>query len=232
MYIIRYISIISLITLISTYCVVVQVIYHCFLPRKKRVALDTEADEAGDGNETHSEPDNDGETVSQASSKKRKTNSKGLVVLGNGTVSMRDLALASIVPTKIKDDDTPRLFNSALTLSKGFTLFTLIVHGKNLPIEKIRDEPHRLILLHSAAPYCLSKETLDTILGADREEKSAYLIGLAKNAQQVIRYVLYGLSGNYMNEKVLTPRDVFPAEDVKLHLGLTGDNARKCFMEL
>jgi hypothetical protein len=44
--------------------------------------------------------------------------------------------------------------------------------------------------------------------------------------------VLYGLAGNYMNEKVLTPRDVYPADDVKLHLGLTGDNARKCFMEL
>ena len=84
----------------------------------------------------------------------------------------------------------------------------------------------------SAAPYCLSKKTLDTILGADRDEKNAYLIALAKNAQQVIRYVIYGLSGNYMNERVFTPRDVFPADDVKLHLGLTGDNARKCFMEL
>jgi hypothetical protein len=35
-----------------------------------------------------------------------------------------------------------------------------------------------------------------------------------------------------MNEKVLTSRDVFPTEDVKLHLGLTGANAHKCFMEL
>jgi hypothetical protein len=172
-----------------------------------------------------------GETVSAPSSKKRKTNSKGLVVLGNGTVSMRDLALASRVPTKIKDEDTPKLFNASLTLSKAFTLFTLIVHGKNLPIEKIRDETPRLILLHSAAPLCLSNETLDTILTADRDEKNAYLIGLAKNAQQVIRYVLYGLTGNYMNEKVLTPRDVFPSDDIKLHLGLTGDNAQKCFME-
>ena len=154
------------------------------------------------------------------------------MILGNGVVAMRDLDLASHVPTKTKDEDTPRLYNASLTLSKAFTLFTLIVHGKNLPIEKVRDEPNRLSLLHSAAPYCLSKETLDTILGADRDEKNAYLIALAKNAQQVIRYVIYGLSGNYMNERVFTPRDVFPAEDVKLHLGLTGDNARKCFMEL
>ena len=58
------------------------------------------------------------------------------------------------------------------------------------------------------------------------------MIGLAKNAQQVIRYILYGLTGNYMNEKVLTSRDVFPSTDVKLHLGLTGVNAEKVFMEL
>ena len=154
------------------------------------------------------------------------------MILGNGVVAMRDLDLASHVPTKTKDEDTPRLYNASLTLSKAFTLFTLIVHGKNLPIEKVRDEPNRLSLLHSAAPYCLSKETLDTILGADRDEKNAYLTALAKNAQQVIRYVIYGISGNYMNERVFTPRDVFPADDVKLHLGLIGDNARKCFMEL
>jgi hypothetical protein len=78
----------------------------------------------------------------------------------------------------------------------------------------------------------LSQETLATVLAADPDEKNAYLIGLAKNAQQVIRYTLYGIVGNYMNERVFTPRDVYPAEDVKLHLGLTGDNARKCFMEL
>ncbi len=61
---------------------------------------------------------------------------------------------------------------------------------------------------------------------------NAYLIGLSKNAQQVIRYLLYGLAGNSMNKKVLTQRDVYPADDVKLHLGLTGNNARKYFMQL
>ena len=85
--------------------------------RNKRVA--PVPDEAGD--ETHSEPDIEGEAVSLASSKKRKTNSKGLVILGNGVVAMRDLDLASRVPTKTKDDDTPNLYNASLTLSKAFT---------------------------------------------------------------------------------------------------------------
>jgi hypothetical protein len=69
-------------------------------------------------------------------------------------------------------------------------------------------------------------------LDADPDERKAYLIGMVKNAQQVVKYILPGLVGNYMNEKVLTSRDVFPTEDVKLHLGLTGANAHKCFMEL
>jgi hypothetical protein len=198
------------------------------LPLKRDAPeADEAADEAHDSDaDIEGEP---GEIVSPASSKKRKTNNKGLVILGNGVVAMRDLALASRVPTKTKDEDTPKLYNASLTLSKTFTLLTLVVHGKNLPIEKVRDEPHRVILLRSAAPYCLSKETLDTILEADSDEKNAYLIALSKNAQQVIRYVL---SGNYMNERVFTRRNVFPTEDVKFHLGLTGDNARRCFMEL
>ena len=166
-----------------------------------------------------------------ASSKKRKTNNKGLVVLRNGTVSMRDLDLASRVPTKVRDEDAAELFKAKPTLSKAFTLLTLVVHGKNLPIKNVRDSIPRDILLYSASPYCISKDTLDIILGADSDERKAYLIGLAKNAQQVIKYTLGGLLGNYMNEKVLTSRDVFPTEDVKLHLGLTGANAQKCFME-
>ena len=81
-------------------------------------------DEAGD--ETHSEPDTESVDVAPASSKKRRKNRKGLVVLTNGVVSMRDLDLASRVPSKTKDDDTPNLFNASLTLSKAFTLFTYL----------------------------------------------------------------------------------------------------------
>ena len=38
---------------------------------------------------------------------------------------MYDLDLASRVPAKTRDDYSPKLFNTTLTLSKGFTLFTL-----------------------------------------------------------------------------------------------------------
>ena len=42
---------------------------------------------------------------------------------------MRDLDLAARVPTKTRDDDAAKMFNAKLTLSKAFTLFTLMVHG-------------------------------------------------------------------------------------------------------
>jgi hypothetical protein len=101
-----------------------------------------------------------------------------------------------------------------------------------MPVEKARDESHRSILLNSAAPYSLSKETLETILGADHDELSAYELGLTKNAHQIFKYTLPGMVGNYMNERVFTPRDVYPAVDVKMHLGLTGNHTKMSFMNL
>jgi hypothetical protein len=87
----------------------------------------------------------------------------------------------------------------------------------------------KLIVASSSA---LSVESLETILAADRDELTAYEIGLMKNAQQIFKYTLPGLLGNYMNEQVFTPRGVYPADDVKMHLGLTGAHAQMSFMNL
>ncbi len=114
------------------------------------------------------------------------------------------------MPTKTRDHGTLKFFNASL--EQGMTA--------------------RLVILHSAAPHCLSDESLNRIMGEDPDERSAYLIGLAKIAQQVIRYSLYGQVINYISEKVLTPHDVHPSYDVKLHLGLTGYNSRKSFMDV
>ncbi len=147
---------------------------------------------------------------------------------------MRDLDLSARVPTKTRDDDAAKMFNAKLNLSKAFTLFTLMVHGPRMPVEKARDDSHRRILLHSAAPYALNQETLETILGpgADRDELIAYTIGLSKNAQQVLKYTLVGMVGNCLNEQVFTPRNVYPSDVIKVHLGLTGDLARMNILNL
>jgi hypothetical protein len=146
--------------------------------------------------EAESQSDNEVETV-VPSAKKRKIKKKGQTVLGNGAVAMRDLELASQVPTKVRDNDAAELFRALLNLSKASTFFILVIHGKNMPIEKVWDNIPRDDLLYSAVQYCLKKENLDIILDADADERKAYLIGLVKNAQQVVKYILPGLV--YMN---------------------------------
>jgi hypothetical protein len=84
----------------------------------------------------------------------------------------------------------------------------------------------------SAAKYSLNPASLKKIMDSDPDERSAFIIGLANNAQQVIRYSLYGKTIKFLCDKVLTPRDVHPSDEVKLHLGLTGENARKRFMNI
>ena len=160
--------------------------------------------------DTHSDGETAGALQYAETSSTSKRNSKGLVCLRNGVVAMRVLDLASRIPTKTRDDDADKMFHAKLTLSKAFSLYTMMAYGPCMPIEKARDESHRRILLHSAAPYSLSMETLETILAADRDELSAYELGLTKNAQQIFKYTLPGLLGNYMNEQVFTPRNIPP----------------------
>ncbi len=77
-----------------------------------------------------------------------------------------------------------------------------------MPVEKHRDETARLVILRSAAPFCLNDESMEKIMNAEQEQRNAFLTGLAKNAQQVIRYILYCYTVNYIRDKVLTPHDV------------------------
>jgi hypothetical protein len=111
--------------------------------------------------DTHSDDDAAGAASSPATSAARKTNRQGLVTLSNGVVAMRDLDLATPptrVPTKTRDDDAAKMFHAKLTLSKAFTLFTLMVHGPHMPVEKARDDSHRRIL-HSAGARRLWKRS-------------------------------------------------------------------------
>ncbi len=98
-----------------------------------------------------------------------------------------------------------------------------------MPVEKHRDETARLVILRSAAPFCLSDESMQKIMEAEPEKRTAFLTGLAGNAQPVFRYTLYGYTVNFMSEKVLTPHDIHPSDDIKQHLGLTGENAKNFF---
>ena len=206
----------------------VFIIFSCRNKKSKAgtstAADDTASDDDDNGNDNSGSP-----TVAE---KTRTVNSKGLEILSNGVVSLRALDLAHQVPTKSRDDGALKLCNVSLTLSKAYTLLCFVHCGKHMPVEKHRDEAARLILLQSAAKYSLNAESLMKIMGSGADQRSAFIVGLAKNAQQVIRYSLYGQTINFICDKVLTPRDVHPSDEIKTHLGLTGENARKSFMDV
>ena len=95
--------------------------------------------------------------------------------------------LASLVPPKTRYHDAPRFCNASLSLSKAFTVASFIINGKHVPVEKRRDSNNRLIFLHTAAQFSLSKNQLDTILESDPVAMGAYITALARNTQQVVR---------------------------------------------
>ena len=66
-------------------------------------------------------------------------------------------------------------------------MFTFVHGGKHVSVEKHNEEAASLTVLQSVAKHCLTPESVKKIMEADPDEHSAYLIGLAKNAQQVIR---------------------------------------------
>ncbi len=115
---------------------------------------------------------------------------------------MRALQLTKSVPTTSRDPEAQKLFEANPTVSKAYSLFSLVVYGKDQKTEKNRDEATRWKLFYSAAPYCLSAETKQVIPDANKDERCAYIIGLAKITQQTIAYAIPGTVINHMCDKV------------------------------
>lgn len=176
-------------------------------------------------------PEDSGERKTPPSAD-RKVNSKGLTVLKNGVVSMRELELCSDRPAKSRDPNALKMFDACLTFSKAFQFFSLIQFGKNHPVEKARDVDARGLLLRCAARYAMNDVQIQEFFDSPPEQISAFGMGLARNLQQALRYGLYGMTMNFLSEKVFTPRDVYASDEVKIHLGLTGQNAGKCILDM
>jgi hypothetical protein len=69
----------------------------------------------------------------------RKRSAHGLELLSNGVVSMRALELTKAMPTKARDPEAQKMFEANLTVSKAYSLFSLVLYGKDQKTEKIRD---------------------------------------------------------------------------------------------
>jgi hypothetical protein len=134
------------------------------------------------------ETESETETSPHWQSSSRRIISKGLNILSNGSVFMRSLELCSERPCKSRDPDAGKLFNASLMFSKSFQFFSLVLNGKHLPVEKVRDEDTRMIILRSAAPSAMNDVHVQEFFAKPAEQVSAFAIGLAKNLQQSMSY--------------------------------------------
>ena len=70
------------------------------------------------------------------------------MVLKNGVIALRDLELSESAPPKHNPEVEP-LFVQLLLWGQAYTLFTMVMCGKDLPVEKVRDEELRLCTMYA-----------------------------------------------------------------------------------
>ena len=162
-----------------------------------------------------------------------RVNRSGQVVLKNGVVALKNLELSELVVKKKRYLGAIPLFKSNLLWGQAYTLFCMTKYGKEIPTEKVRDHDKRMLIMYSASPYALGDDQCDALEQADKLDLKAYLIGMVKATQQLIKYVLYAKVGDHFNNYVFTKAGVSPSRsDVRMHLGLVGDHAEKSFMDM
>ncbi len=83
---------------------------------------------------------------------------------------------------KSRDPDARKLFNTSLMLSKSFQFFSLVLNGKHLSVEKVRDEDTRMITLRSAAPFAMNEVHVQEFFAKPAEQVSAFAIGLSRTS--------------------------------------------------
>lgn len=161
-----------------------------------------------------------------------RVNRHGLACLKNGVVSLKALKLSEDINKKKRWPDALELLGAKLVFGQAYTLFALVVSGRDLPTEKVRDNAERTCIMNSAAPYALSEEQISALREADPYELLAYNLGMGKAAQQSLKYVMYGKVFQFYNDYVFTKNGVWPATDIRIHLGLVGDHEHKSFMDM
>ncbi len=145
---------------------------------------------------------------------------------------MLDLELCAERPTKSRDPNACKLFDASLTFSKAFQFFSLVRFGKHHPVEKARDEDARRLLMLCTAKYAMNDVNHEEFFNNPPEQISVFGVGLARILQQALRYALYGVTMNFLSEKVFTLCDLYASDAVKKHLGLTGPNDGKYILDM
>jgi hypothetical protein len=111
------------------------------------------------------------------------------------------------------------LMGQKLPLGKAMGILAVMMYGPNLPTQKER-HADRLLIWKSAAPYCLSPSSIETVLKwPDDDEILLYMQGLLNTATICVRNFLYNSARDYGQCNVFGAISRDP--DVQAHLGLT-----------
>ena len=111
------------------------------------------------------------------------------------------------------------LMGQKLPLGKAMGILAVMMYGPNLPTQKER-HADRMLIWKSAAPYCLSTESIETVLEwPDEDEIILYMQGLLNTATICVRNFLYNNARDYGQCNVFAAPSRDP--EVQAHLGLT-----------
>ena len=79
------------------------------------------------------------------------------------------------------------LFDTKLTWGQALHLFTLIMCGKDEPVETHRDAGMHLLIMYTAASYVHGKTQVVEIEAAGPGEQRAYMQGMSKSVLSAVK---------------------------------------------
>ena len=119
--------------------------------------------------------------------KKQKLDKHGLPVTKSGYTAIKDLDLVKHISSRRNYAGSLPLMQARLNLGQLFTLFTLVMFGKNIPLERNRDSGKRRMIWDSGVDYCLGPQEKAIFDASDRPMQDAYILSTTKCTQQKIR---------------------------------------------
>lgn len=105
-------------------------------------------------------------------------------------------------------------------MGRAFGIIAICMYGPDLPSEKNRHGDRKAIWL-SAAKYCMTDETIESILQREKKEPQllhVYMLGLLNTALVCVRTELPNAARSYAQSHVFAA--VCRDEETQRHLGL------------
>jgi len=157
-------------------------LYYCYyislllVGRKRKTS-------AADDKDTESEHDDEKDSTS-----KPRQDKNGLPMTKAGAVSMKmlDTELPKEISSRRHYPGSLPMLCTRLNVVQANTLFTFVMFGNNLPVEKNRDDAKRRRIWLSAQDYCLGLEQKDIFEAAEIHVQNAFLHNFSRSLRQIL----------------------------------------------